>query len=81
YGRPPILMLNTLFFTVFELLSAWSPTFIPFLILRVMYGVAMGGIWGVPSSLAMQTIPDTSRRLMSGIFQAVYLSGFPFASV
>ncbi len=46
YGRRPILMLNILFFTVFELLSAWSPTFMAFLIFRVMYGVAMGGIWG-----------------------------------
>lgn len=42
YGRRPILMLNILFFTVFELLSAWSPTFMAFLIFRVMYGVAMG---------------------------------------
>lgn len=49
YGRRPILMLNILFFTVFELLSAWSPTFMAFLIFRVMYGVAMGGIWGVAS--------------------------------
>lgn len=72
YGRRPILMLNILFFTVFELLSAWSPTFMAFLIFRVMYGVAMGGIWGVASSLAMETIPDRSRGLMSGIFQAGY---------
>lgn len=68
YGRRPILMLNILFFTVFELLSARSPTFMAFLIFRVMYGVAMGGIWGVASSLAMETIPDRSRGLMSGIF-------------
>lgn len=64
YGRRPILMLNILFFTVFELLSAWSPTFMAFLIFRVMYGVAMGGIWGVASSLAMETIPDRSRGLI-----------------
>lgn len=81
YGRRPILMLNILFFTVFELLSAWSPTFMAFLIFRVMYGVAMGGIWGVASSLAMETIPDRSRGLMSGIFQAGYPCGYLFASV
>ncbi len=68
-------------FTVFELLSARSPTFMAFLIFRVMYGVAMGGIWGVASSLAMETIPDRSRGLMSGIFQAGYPCGYLFASV
>ncbi|MGS8686221.1 MFS transporter, partial [Salmonella enterica subsp. enterica serovar Infantis] len=67
YGRRPILMLNILFLTVFELLSAWSPTFMACLIFRVMYGVAMGGIWGVASSLARDTIPDRARGLMSGI--------------
>lgn len=46
-----------------------------------MYGVAMGGIWGVASSLAMETIPDRSRGLMSGIFQAGYPCGYLFASV
>lgn len=40
-----------------------------FLILRVIYGVAMGGVWGVASSLAMETIPDRSREFMSGVFR------------
>jgi MFS transporter, SHS family, lactate transporter len=81
YGRRPILMLNVLFFTIFELLSAWSPTFTTFLVLRLLYGIAMGGIWGVASSLAMETIPDRSRGLMSGIFQAGYPCGYLLASV
>lgn len=81
FGRRPVLMLNILFFTVFELLSAWSPTFTAFLIFRIVYGVAMGGIWGVASSLAMETIPDRSRGLMSGIFQAGYPAGYLLASV
>ncbi|EDD5837927.1 MFS transporter, partial [Salmonella enterica subsp. enterica serovar Enteritidis] len=70
-----------LFFSVFELLSAWSPSFAAFLVFRVMYGVAMGGIWGVASSLAMETIPDRSRGVMSGIFQAGYPCGYLLASV
>jgi len=81
YGRRPILMINILFFSIFELLSAWSPTFTTFLVLRLLYGIAMGGIWGVASSLAMETIPDRSRGLMSGIFQAGYPCGYLLASI
>ena len=81
YGRKPILMLNIVFFSVFELLSAAAPSLTIFLLLRVLYGVAMGGIWGVASSLAMESIPDRSRGLMSGIFQAGYPFGYLLAAV
>lgn len=81
YGRRPILMVNVLFFSIFELLSAAAPSLTMFLVLRVLYGVAMGGIWGVASSLAMETIPDRSRGLMSGIFQAGYPFGYLLAAV
>ncbi|BEM84695.1 MFS transporter [Serratia marcescens] len=81
YGRKPILMLNIVFFSVFELFSAAAPSLTVFLLLRVLYGVAMGGIWGVASSLAMETIPDRSRGLMSGIFQAGYPFGYLLAAV
>ncbi|MFK8260353.1 MFS transporter [Erwinia sp. AnSW2-5] len=81
YGRRPILMLNIIAFTVFELLSAWSPSLTWFLVFRVVYGVAMGGVWGVASSLAMETIPDRSRGLMSGVFQAGYPCGYLLASI
>ncbi|HFH2543308.1 TPA: MFS transporter [Klebsiella aerogenes] len=81
YGRKPILMLNIIFFSIFELLSAAAPSLTIFLVLRVLYGVAMGGIWGVASSLSMETIPDRSRGLMSGIFQAGYPFGYLIAAV
>ncbi|TBL65495.1 MFS transporter [Hafnia alvei] len=81
YGRRPILMVNILFFSIFELLSAAAPSLSMFLVLRALYGVAMGGIWGVASSLAMETIPDRSRGLMSGIFQAGYPFGYLLAAV
>ncbi|WP_158782744.1 MFS transporter [Pantoea sp. BAV 3049] len=81
YGRRPILMVNIVLFSLFELLSAWSPTLGAFLAFRVIYGVAMGGIWGVASSLAMETIPDRSRGMMSGIFQAGYPAGYLLASI
>ena len=81
HGRRPILMLNIVLFSLFELLSAWSPTFMAFMAFRILYGVAMGGVWGVASSLAMETIPDRSRGLMSGIFQAGYPCGYLLASI
>ncbi|MCD0202909.1 MFS transporter [Klebsiella aerogenes] len=81
YGRKPILMLNIIFFSIFELLSAAAPSLTIFLVLRVLYGVAMGGIWGVASSLSMETIPDRYRGLMSGIFQAGYPFGYLIAAV
>lgn len=81
YGRRPILMVNIVCFTLFELLSAWSPTLAAFFAFRIIYGIAMGGVWGVASSLAMETIPDRSRGLMSGIFQAGYPSGYLLASI
>lgn len=81
FGRRPILTVNVLMFSLFELLSAWSPTLGLFIAFRVIYGIAMGGIWGVASSLAMETIPDRSRGLMSGIFQAGYPGGYLLASI
>lgn len=81
FGRRPVLMANIIAFTIFELLSAWSPSLLWFLAFRVIYGVAMGGVWGVASSLAMETIPDRSRGLMSGVFQAGYPFGYLLASV
>lgn len=81
FGRRPMLMINILLFALFELLSAWSPTFSLFLMFRIIYGIAMGGIWGIASSLTMETIPDRSRGLMSGIFQAGYPGGYLLASI
>ncbi len=81
YGRKPILMINIACFSVFELCTAAAPSLTIFLILRVIYGVAMGGVWGVASSLAMETIPDRSRGFMSGVFQAGYPFGYLLAAV
>jgi SHS family lactate transporter-like MFS transporter len=81
YGRKPVLMVNIALFSFFELCTAAAPSLTVFLILRVIYGIAMGGVWGVASSLAMETIPDRSRGLMSGIFQAGYPFGYLLAAV
>ncbi|MFZ4834868.1 MFS transporter [Rouxiella sp. Mn2063] len=81
FGRKPVLMVNILCFSIFELLTAAAPSLAVFLVLRVIYGIAMGGVWGVASSLAMETIPDRSRGMMSGIFQAGYPFGYLLAAV
>jgi MFS transporter, SHS family, lactate transporter len=81
YGRRPILMINIAVFSLMEVASALSPNLSVFLTLRVMYGIAMGGIWGVASSLAMEVVPVRSRGFVSGLFQAGYPAGYLLASI
>lgn len=81
YGRKPVLIANVLIFSAFEMASAFSPTLAIFLILRVFYGIAMGGIWGVASSLAMESIPARSKGFISGVFQAGYACGYLLAAI
>lgn len=81
FGRKPVLIVNIACFSAFELLSAGASSIEIFLTLRVLYGIAMGGIWGVASSLAMETVPERSRGVVSGIFQAGYPLGYLLAAV
>ncbi|PAF43581.1 MFS transporter [Helicobacter sp. 11S02596-1] len=81
HGRKPVLMMNILVFSVIEILSGFTPNLTIFFILRALYGIAMGGVWGVSSSLAMETIPDRARGFMSGLFQAGYPFGYLIAGV
>jgi SHS family lactate transporter-like MFS transporter len=76
YGRRPILMIDVILFSVFEIASGFAPTLTVFLVLRFLFGVAMGGEWGLGSSLTMETIPAKSRGVVSGILQAGYPAGF-----
>ncbi|MDR2991289.1 MAG: MFS transporter [Burkholderiaceae bacterium] len=81
FGRKPTLMANVALFSLFELLSGFSPNLTVFLILRALFGVAMGGEWGVGAALTMETIPSKSRGIVSGLLQAGYPSGYLIASV
>ena len=81
YGRRPTLMVDIILFSVLELATAFAPNLAVFMVLRVLFGVAMGGEWGVGSSLTMETIPAKSRGMVSGILQAGYPSGYLLASV
>ena len=81
YGRRPTMMINVLCYAGIELLSGFAPSFTIFLILRALYGVAMGGEWGVGASLAMESIPGRWRGIVSGILQTGYPSGYLLASL
>jgi SHS family lactate transporter-like MFS transporter len=81
FGRRPILMIDILLFSAFEFASAFAPTLVGLLILRFLFGVAMGGEWGIGSSLAMESIPPRLRGPVSGLLQSGYPSGYLLASV
>jgi SHS family lactate transporter-like MFS transporter len=80
YGRKPILMVDVLLYAGFGFATAFAPSLTVFFIIRALFGVAMGGEWGVGASLTMETIPAKSRGLVSGLLQAGYPSGLLLAS-
>ena len=81
FGRRPILMLDVILFSVFELATAFAPTLTALLVLRFLFGIAMGGEWGIGASLAMESIPARSRGLISGLLQSGYPCGFFLAAL
>jgi len=81
YGRRTPLMANVVFFSVVELLCGFAPNYTVFLILRTIYGIGMGGEWGVGSSLAMETVPAKWRGTISGVVQSGYSCGYLLAAV
>jgi SHS family lactate transporter-like MFS transporter len=81
YGRRIPLMVNVVFFSLIELLCGFAPTYTVFLILRAMYGIGMGGEWGVGASLAMESAPAKWRGILSGIVQSGYPVGYLLAAV
>jgi MFS transporter, SHS family, lactate transporter len=81
YGRRLPLMANVLFYSIVELACGLAPNFGVFLALRVLYGVGMGGQWGVGASLAMETAPRRWRGLLSGVLQGGYPTGYLLAAL
>ena len=80
-GRRPVLMMNVVLYSVIEFASAFAPTLTVFLVLRALFGIAMGGEWGVGASLAMESIPARSRGAVSGILQSGYPTGYLMAAI
>src|SRR3982751_2009674 len=81
YGRRAPLMANVIFFSVVELLCGFSPNYTVFLILRALYGIGMGGEWGVGASLAMEAAPPKWRGILSGVLQSGYPLGYLLAAL
>src|ERR1700744_230248 len=81
YGRKPVLILNIILYSVFGFATAFAPSLTAFLIIRALFGVAMGGIWGIGASLAFETIPSKARGFVSGLLQSGYPSGYLVASL
>ena len=81
FGRRPTLMIDIMFYSVVEFISGFAPSLTALVILRGLYGIAMGGEWGVGASLTMETIPPKTRGIVSGLLQAGYPSGYLLAAV
>ena len=81
YGRKPVLIANVLTFSVLECATGFAPTLTAFLILRALFGIAMGGEWGVASSLTMESIPAHWRGFVSGLLQSGYSCGYLLAAL
>src|SRR6185369_3656526 len=81
YGRRPILMINIILYSLFGFATAFAPSLSGFFLIRAFFGVAMGGIWGIGASLAMETVQPKARGFVSGLLQSGYPSGYLVASI
>jgi MFS transporter, SHS family, lactate transporter len=81
FGRKPTLMWNILAFSILEAASGFAPSLLTLLVLRFLFGIAMGGEWGIGSALTFETIPVRARGVVSGLLQAGYPSGYFVAAV
>jgi SHS family lactate transporter-like MFS transporter len=81
FGRRPTLMIDIIAYSVFELGSAFAPSLHTFLIMRALFGIAMGGEWGVGAALAFETLPKEGRGFFSGLLQEGYVVGYLLAAL
>lgn len=81
YGRRPVLMINVALYSLFGFLTAFAPTLMTFYAIRSLFGVAMGGVWGIGASLAFETVKSNKRGFVSGLLQSGYATGYLGASV
>lgn len=81
FGRKIPLILCVLFFSSVTVLSGFSPNYSFFLAMRGLYGIGMGGYWGVGASYAMESAPRRWRGIFSGVMQSGYPLGYLLAAV
>jgi MFS transporter, SHS family, lactate transporter len=80
YGRRLPLMVDVVFYSIVEIASGLAPNFATFLVLRALFGIGMGGEWGVGASLAMEAVSSRRRGILSGVLQEGYAVGYLLAS-
>ena len=80
-GRKKVLIVDVSFYSVVGFACAFAPNFTVLLVLRLLYGIGMGGEWGLGASLAMEKVPPKRRGLVSGILQQGYAVGYLLAAV
>jgi SHS family lactate transporter-like MFS transporter len=81
HGRRGLLIANILFYSIMEICSGFAPTYTTFFIFRLLYGIGMGGTWGIGASLAMESIPASWRGFVSGLLQEGYAVGNILAAI
>jgi SHS family lactate transporter-like MFS transporter len=81
WGRRPTLMVDVLLYSAVEFASGFAPSLTALLVLRAIFGIAMGGEWGVGASLTMESIPPHARGFVSGLLQSGYPAGYFLASI
>ncbi len=81
YGRRIPLMLNLVFYSVCEVASGLAPDYRTFILLRALFGIGMGGEWGLGASLAMEKVPARLRGPVSGLLQEGYAVGYLLAAL
>ncbi len=81
YGRRLPLILDLIFYSAIEVLTGLSRSYTTFLVLRALFGIGMGGEWGVGASLAMEKVPPRLRGVLSGLLQEGYAAGYLLAAV
>jgi SHS family lactate transporter-like MFS transporter len=81
WGRRPTLMVDVLLYSIIEFASGFAPSLTALLVLRAIFGIAMGGEWGVGASLTMESIPPHARGFVSGLLQSGYPTGYFLASI
>ena len=81
YGRRLPLMIDLVFYSVVEILSGLAPNYATFMVLRALFGIGMGGEWGVGASLAMEKVPPKLRGVLSGLLQEGYACGYLLAAI
>ena len=81
YGRRLPLMIDLVFYSLVEVLTGFATSYRMFMVLRALFGIGMGGEWGVGASLAMEKVPPRLRGLLSGFLQEGYAVGYLLAAI